>query len=319
MSEITDKPTESILKEISILNADLNKCIPALGKDKNVLIATWNLRAFGDLTEKWTAEKNDSPSRDLQSLLCIGEIIKRFDIIAIQEVKGNIKCLRHLMKYLGDSYSFIMTDVTAGHAGNDERLAFLFNNKKVQLSGLACEIVLPEELLQQNVKSDALARQFARSPYAVSFKVAGKTFVLLTLHVVYGDNKTERIKELAAIAKWIADWSKELNDWGHSLITLGDFNIDRYNDKAFQAFTSTGLYTPPDMQNTPRTISNSVNFYDQVAWFNDKNANPQINLKYNKGGSYNFKDTVLISRKYSCTQLSFRISDHLPLWTEFLA
>jgi len=62
------------------------------------LIATWNLRHFGELTEKWKAAEKDSPKRDLHELLCIIEVIRRFDIIAVQEVKGNIKCLRDTMK-----------------------------------------------------------------------------------------------------------------------------------------------------------------------------------------------------------------------------
>jgi len=33
-------------------------------------------------------------------LLYISEIVSRFDIIAIQEVKGNLRALRHMLKYL---------------------------------------------------------------------------------------------------------------------------------------------------------------------------------------------------------------------------
>jgi len=44
---------------------------------------------------------------------------------------------------------------------------------------------------------------------------------------------------------------------------------------------------------------------------------PQINLKYKQGGSFNFKDKVLRGLNYTSSQLSFRISDHLPLWAEF--
>jgi hypothetical protein len=37
----------------------------------NLLIATWNLRAFADLTEKWNAGPNDSPKRDWYAVACI--------------------------------------------------------------------------------------------------------------------------------------------------------------------------------------------------------------------------------------------------------
>jgi len=316
MSEILSNPPQEVLDAIKVLKSDLGNTIPAKN-DNNVLIATWNIREFGDLTEKWVAPNSSSPKRDLESLLCIIEIIKSFDIIAVQEVQDNIKCLRETMKALGDDWSFLMTDVTQGDKGDGERLAFIFNNKKVKLSGIVCEIVVPEEQLKKNISPDALTTQFARTPYAVSFRVKDKTFVLLTLHVLYGKNLQDRIPELKAIAKWIYEWAKDLKKWGHSLIALGDFNIEKKDDIAYQAFVSTKLYIPEDLENINRTIFNKVSFYDQIAWFRNSSSEFQINLDYVKGGVYNFKNKILIDRKYTDSQLSFRISDHLPLWAEF--
>jgi endonuclease/exonuclease/phosphatase family metal-dependent hydrolase len=316
MANITDVPSQSILDEIDALNSNLDNFVPPK-KANNLLIATWNLRAFGDLTEEWIAGENDSPKRDLQSLLSIITIIKRFDIVAVQEVKDNLKCLRDTMHVLGSNWSFIMTDVTKGDKGNGERLAFIFNNQKVKLSGLACEIVIPDEQLKNNIAPDALDSQFARTPYAVSFMAKDKTFVLLTLHVLYGDNSQSRVPELKAIAQWMYDWAKDLKRWGHSLITLGDFNIERKDDVAYQAFMSTGLYVPDDLKDKSRSLFDEVKLYDQIAWFRDSQHQPKITLKYIKGGAYNFKGNVLTSRNYTDSQLSFRISDHFPLWAEF--
>ena len=186
MASINDPLSMEIQKELDELNLDLNQSVPSLSEN-NVLIATWNLRKFGGLTEEWTDKPKMSPKRNLHALRCIIEIIKRFDIIAIQEVTGNLKCLRDSMRLLGDNWSFLMTDETKGSKGNKERLAFVFNNTRVKLSGLACEIVIPDEELEKgDIKKGALTRQFARTPYAVSFKTKDKTFVLLTLHILYG-------------------------------------------------------------------------------------------------------------------------------------
>jgi hypothetical protein len=57
-------------------------------------------------------------------------------------LRGNLGALRHLLKVLGDDWGFILTDVTLGPAGNDERQAFLFDTRRVKLSGLACELVV---------------------------------------------------------------------------------------------------------------------------------------------------------------------------------
>lgn len=113
MPKITDTPPSYIQKEMAVLQKDLNETIPAKKLDQNVLICTWNIRAFGGLTEQWDAE-NRSPKRDLHSLLCIVEVLKRFDIIAVQEVTGDFKALRHALKVLGPHWSFLMTDVTKG-------------------------------------------------------------------------------------------------------------------------------------------------------------------------------------------------------------
>lgn len=320
MSESIDEPPESVLKDIVDLQAALDKDLPPKIPDRNLLIATWNLKAFGSLTESWKTKKTDTPKRNWHALKYIAEIVSRFDVIAIQEVRENLRALRHLLKMLGENWSFIITDETKGPEGNDERLAFLFDTRKVTLSGLACELVLPEEDL--NLKDpDAIKKQFARTPYAVSFKSADKTFILVTLHIIYATPK-QRIPELKAIAKWLSKWAKEINQWGHNLITLGDFNIDRKDDELYKAFISKGLYVPQDLLNLPRTIfspdaPNNITFYDQIAWFNKKTNVPALSLKYTRGGNFDFTKTTFKTLNLTKEDLQWRISDHYPLWTEF--
>jgi endonuclease/exonuclease/phosphatase family metal-dependent hydrolase len=181
---------------------------------------------------------------------------------------------------------------------------------------MACEIVIPDEILEKNksIGPDALQRQFARTPYAVSFMVAKKTFVLLTLHVLFGKKSSDRIAEIQAIAEWIKKWAKNLSTWNHSLITLGDFNVVKEGDPTYDAFVSTGLHVPDDFQHIDRTIfKKTYSFYDQIAWFDNN-----ISMEYKEGGIFDFRENVLTQRGYTTSQLSYRISDHFPLWTEFL-
>ncbi len=319
MPQITDIPPAFIAEELRALEADLEKTIPSKKLDHNILIATWNIRAFGDLTEQWAEVTEESPKRNLHALLCIIEIVSRFDVIAIQEVRGNLKCLRHMLKVLGPHWSFVMTDVTKGDAGNNERMAFLFDTRKVNLSGLACELVVPEDY---DIGTDAFTRQFARTPYAVAFESAGHTFILVTLHVLYGEGPEDRLPELKATAKWLADWAEEEDAWDHDLIALGDFNIDRIDDPLYKAFTSTGLYTPPDLNAIPRTIfsdpgeEDEEKYYDQIAWFTNERGEPRLSMRYGSAGGFDFTKTVMTSM--SEQSLSWRMSDHFPLWVEFL-
>jgi endonuclease/exonuclease/phosphatase family metal-dependent hydrolase len=320
MPEITDKPEKDIKQELAELRASLDK-IPSKAVDNNLLIATWNIRAFGDLTKKWRSSSNDSPKRDLHALLCIGEILSKFDVIAIQELKSNIKAFRHLLKWLGSDWQFLLTDETKGYRGNGERLAFLFDTRKVRLSGLACELVIPED--PKKPRNHALDRQFARTPYAVGFQSGKKTFILVTFHVLYGDSASDRIPELKEIALWLKEWALNVNAWNHNLIALGDFNTDRKDDNLYKAFTSTGLQPPQELDDAPRTIFSKPNepdthkFYDQIAWFNGIDNEPALSMSYKSAGYFDFLPHVLKNRKLSKRSLSWHISDHYPLWVEF--
>lgn len=318
MALITDKPLKSIQEEIFFLKKDLKNNIPEKKLDQNILIATWNLRAFGDLTRKWISKEGDSPKRDLHSILCIAEIISKFDVIALQEVKSNIRALRDTLKVLGNHWGLILTDVTRGSAGNGERMAYLFDTRRVQLSGLACELVVPKEQLN-NIAEDALKEQFVRTPYAVGFRSNNTTFILVTLHIKYGKNYKSRKPELKAIAKWLADWARKVNCYNQNLIALGDFNIEKRGGLLEQTFLSEGLYVPEALQNpsVTRSIFDETKYYDQIAWFNGENNLPELTMKFINGGNYDFVGKVLQNRTLTKQQLSFHISDHHPLWAEF--
>jgi hypothetical protein len=170
----------------------------------NVIIGTWNIAAFGGLARGgWETGPKDEPKRNLTNLCCIAEVISRFDVCAIQETKTDLTALRTLVKVLGPDWNFIVSDVTLGDPGNYERLSFVYDRRRVRASGLVGEVVIPKEELGVAGRLD---RQFARTPYAVSFKAATKGFTLVTLHVLYGNTKAakqRRAKELAKIAEWL--------------------------------------------------------------------------------------------------------------------
>ena len=322
MPTITDTPPPAVAADIAALRTYLEQSLPAKASGGNLLIGTWNLRAFASLSRVWTAGPKDTPKRDLRGLLAIAEIVRRFDVVAVQEVKGDLRALRDLMRCLGDDWAFLMTDVTLGDAGNDERLAFVFDTRRLKPSGLACELVVPPGWLGE-IAPDALRQQFARTPYAVSFRAGNTTFVLVTLHVTFGKAAVDRVPELKGIARWLADWATQENEWSHNLIALGDFNIDRQGDPLWQAFTSTGLAAPAALNAVPRTLFSDPakpendKFYDQIAWFHDAAGAARLTLAYRNAGFVDFRPWVYRELSLTRQALSFRISDHFPLWTEF--
>ncbi|ASO04602.1 endonuclease/exonuclease/phosphatase family protein [Arenibacter algicola] len=318
MNSITDIPPIEVLENLDLLRSDLESKIPPKKLDQNLLIASWNIRAFGNLTRKWDSDENDTPKRDLHSILCIAEIIKRFDVIAVQEVKDNIRALRDTLKILGHNWSLILTDVNKGKVGNGERMAYLFDTRRVQMSGLAGELVVPEEW-EDDINDGAMAKQFVRSPYAVSFQSGKHTFILVTLHILYGDSPKSRIQELKGIAKWLSSWANDMNAYHHDLIVLGDFNIDERGDLLDKTFLSEGLYVPPQLQKkeVTRSIFDQTKYYDQIAWFDGPPNGPKLSMKFLNGGNYDFVPLALQNRGLTKNSLSWLISDHYPLWAEF--
>ncbi|WP_237064217.1 endonuclease/exonuclease/phosphatase family protein [Microbulbifer zhoushanensis] len=320
MASIHDNPPAAVRAELDALRAALDAEIPPKATS-NLLIATWNIRSFASLTRKWTATGDASPKRDLRGLRAIIEILSRFDVIAIQEVKGDLRALRDALAFLGEDWAFLMTDVNIGDAGNDERLVFLFQRSRVRPSGLAAEIVIPPEQLQ-DTGQEVLHEQFVRPPYAVSFQRRDTTFILVTLHVLYGDRETDRLPELRGVANWMADWARRSNRFHHNLLTLGDFNIDRQGSPGHDVFISSGLTVPDILINQPRTIFDDPGdpdddaFYDQIAWFTVGDQ-ALLDMEVRSGGSFDFMPHLYAGLGLSRTSVSYRISDHYPLWIEF--
>lgn len=60
----------------------------------------------------------DSPIRDLSNLLCIVEVVRRFDVIAVQEVRRSAQAFLAMLQVLGEGWAFLVTDVTRGRQGN---------------------------------------------------------------------------------------------------------------------------------------------------------------------------------------------------------
>ena len=305
-----------VAENLAELREDLDQKVPFKELDRNLLIATWNIRGFGNFTRKWMSEDKDSPRRDLHSVYCIAEILSRFDVIAVQEVKGNLRALRDTLKLLGENWSMVLTDTNKSDSGNDERMAYLFDTRRVNLSGLAGEIVIPNEWV--NDPDKVLREQFVRSPYAVSFRSGDKTFILVTVHIIYGKKSKDRLKEIHGIARWLNDWAGDINAYDQNLIVLGDFNIDARGDILDQTFLSEGLYVPEELQTLSRSIFDETKYYDQIAWFNSPEKNrPKLSLEFMGAGNYDFVQTALKNRGLTKQKLSFMISDHYPLWANF--
>ncbi len=308
---------------LKALRPALSAQIPAKATTDTLLLATWNIREF---------DAGRYGPRNDESYFYIAEILSRFDLIAVQELRQGLYPLQRLQRILGSWWDFIVTDVTLGTSGNSERMAYIFDRRKVSFTGLAAELVLPK-------KSGATEEplQFARSPYVAGFKAGWAYLTLLTAHIYYGKSVAvdpRRLQEITDFAQTVAKNADKYSsapqyepgkpgDPGN-LIMLGDFNIFSRQDATMQAITSAGFVVPAELQQVPGSNVDKNKHYDQIAYYQRLSGMRTTGRAgvfdffehvYQEASAY---EPVRNGRGRSFKEWrTYQMSDHLPMWIEF--
>jgi endonuclease/exonuclease/phosphatase family metal-dependent hydrolase len=329
-----DPATEKKIAEglIRLKDGFVAENMPKRNLFDSLLLATWNIREFGS---------GRGNNRNRECLYYLAEIVNCFDLVAIQEVRDNLKSLRSLMNILGGWWKCIYTDVTEGPQGNFERLAYVYDSRKIGFGSLAGEIVIPPE--KDSSKKMVPSNQLARTPYMLGLKAGWFNFTICTVHILYGTSAAEdpnRTKEINEIAKFLAARPKDKYAWSKNMILLGDFNIFEPDDVTFKAITDAGFLIPDEIKNKPSNALKTHHF-DQIA-FIAPDIEGQLSLcnagafdftKYvyrdgdeaqyapDMGDNY-LKDkdgksrTAAQKTTYYKQWRTYQMSDHLPLWIE---
>lgn len=293
-------------------------------KPGSLLLATWNIREFGG---------TKGGGRTDEALYCIAELISRFDIVAVQEVRADLDALEKVMALLGRDWDRIYTDVAYSQGGNGERLAYLWDRTKVRFTGLAGELVLPK------VESEHMS-QISRTPFICGFQVGWARFNICAVHIYYGTAKAEdprRVDEIKAISGLLRkkaedyitlDEDKARSYSPENLVLLGDFNVFKRTDATFEALKKNKFVLPKGLEKEEVKGSNADQnkFYDQIVFYKDVR-----NIENTKAGVFNFFDHVFrtedAARFVKAGKLAdkakfkewrtYQMSDHLVMWTEF--
>jgi endonuclease/exonuclease/phosphatase family metal-dependent hydrolase len=299
------------------LKLALDESVSGKTLDKTLLVASWNLREFGGAK---------SGGREQEPLLYIAEIMSRFDLIAVQEVRNNLQALDDLMRLLGGWWKYLVSDVSQGASGNQERHAFVYDTRKLSFGGLAGELVPPPtKNADGTLHSDFLA---ARTPYCVGFRAGWFKFSICTQHMYYGESKPDdpqRVKEAKQIVKLLKSRMKEKDRWAANAILLGDFNVFTTEDETFKAITNADFVIPDGLFGK-YTNAKLDKPFDQIALIAPDQQH-QIDIKGITTGVFPFYDHVYrdadkgeylpdeTDRKYREWR-TYKMSDHLPLWIE---
>ena len=274
-----------------------------------------------------------------ESYFYIAEILSKFDLVAIQEIKNRLDDLSIIMRLLGSNWDYLINDMTGGKDGNMERFAYIFDTRRVDFSGLAGEIVLWDE-----IEAIHLIKQLKRTPYITGFKAGWKSFAIINVHLNPGnddDSRDLRKREVEALVEVIKKRIAKKQLWTENLMIMGDFNIYSDNAEIISVLTDNGFCELESMASETTNVSGTEG-YDKI--FFRKNEYFDIaDAEGDNGGVFRFFDTIYEEsefRSYKSFMLkhkgdpstldnddAFRsyfnrfwkrnqMSDHYPIWIE---
>lgn len=269
-----------ILLFILIINCFL---LPA---QDTLTIASFNLRVFGQSK----AEKE-------VVLITIADIIKKYDIVAIQEIrdkeeKAIIKLLS-VVNGAGNDYALVV-GTRLGRTNSKEQYAFFYRTSFVEMLG------------EPETWEDA-QDQFEREPFLIMFKSKSGTFdfVLINIHTKPEDAAKE-IALLPSVMQYGENYFEESD-----ILCLGDWNADGsyFDEDTYQNLFPSQQYFWMIPNSADTTIAKQSNTYDRMAG--------TIALQSDWTGEWGvfrfdeetgFKETGV---------KAIDISDHYPVWANF--
>jgi len=304
------------------LRAYLDGEVPAKSMFESLLIATWNIKWLGHY------------DRLDESLWYIAEILSRFDLIAVQEVRADLTDFKRIVALLGPWWRYVISDVTEGDSGNQERLAFLYDSRKVRFGGLAGELVVPP-VEGADGAEDTPTRQFDRTPFVAGFHSGWFDFMVATVHLHWGSGDREaprRVAEADALGRFLKERLADGKTWARHLILLGDFNVFDTDSAVYQALKTHGFKFPHEGRGLIDTGAGAEDrFYDQIGFlfsgqvpieWPDAGVLKVFDAVYRDdqletyGGERNIENRSNPSQYYRVTFRRNEMSDHFPLWTQ---
>jgi endonuclease/exonuclease/phosphatase family metal-dependent hydrolase len=285
------------------------RSIPAK-RDDRLLLVTWNIANLG------VQERRPVDYR------LIAEILSWFDLIAIQEVNDDLSGLRALREQLPEYYGAVFSDA----GGNDERLAFLYDSRKVSHGEEVGELALaPSELRYIRLPGSVQRFEaFDRNPYLSLFEAGSFACQLAGVHLYFGSDsaisKNRRMLETLVLARWAERRRESPNASTRDIIPLGDFNLPKAEpgDVIYDQLTGRGLRVPEHSTQIGSSIASDAQ-YDQIAFFPGETGQQLTGRE----GVFDFDGALFRTlweehpREDFLAYCRYYISDHRPMWAEF--
>ncbi len=295
-----DQETAAGVKELQTRIAAQN--LPDSALDKTLLIATWNIREFG----------NPAHTRKKKSLYYIAEILSQFDLISVVELRNDVTEMAEVLRIMGPTWAIVYSDYIEDSGGNKERVGFVYDKRACVFTGPAGNANEPRKKNSSEyiIKEDS----WWRKPFMGSFRAGNFDFIMITTHIRWGSVETDRAKELNLLADYI--YARTIRDAtvDRDVLVAGDFNIRDVDSDLYRAVTEHGLTMPSGLAGVHGSNLAKNKRYDQILY------NPVYTKSItNMGGALDFFGTgwgALYPEAKSANDqaFTFQLSDHLPLW-----
>lgn len=243
-------------------------------------MCSWNLQNFGK-------SKSDA------GIIYMAEILRKFDVVAIQEVVagyGGSRAVARLadeLNRLGSKWDYVISDPTSSMGNSKERYAFIWNTSKIKKKG--------EAWLEQNFESS-----IEREPLLCRFEVGRQVFTMVSFHAVPKSKQPEtEIKYFKFLPGLYP---------GEELIFCGDFNLPQ-SHTVFNPLKKMGY--------VPALVGQKTSL-KQRAIGGDCLASEYDNFFFNSG-NLKLRESGIVPfyQDFESLQDARLISDHVPVYLNF--
>lgn len=260
------------------------KLAPQVERDGNTIhVASFNIQVFG-------TSKASKP----HIMEILAEIVRRFDVVAVQEVRAKDQNLLpnfvQLVNATGRHYDFVIGP-RLGRTSSKEQYAFIYDAASIEVDRDGVYTVDdPDDLLH-------------RQPLVAWFRVRGPpaneafTFKLVNIHTDPDETDTE-LNALDDVFLAVSNDGSQEDD----IILLGDLNVDDHHLGQLGSLPGIAWMISGAASNTLGT-----KLYDNIIY------KPHLTTEFTgRAGVFD------VLREFNLTtDQALEVSDHLPVWAEF--
>lgn len=302
-----------------------------------LLLASWNIANLGVQRRTRNAKK------------LIAHILRRFDLVALQEVKDELGSFHEVLAHLGPAFDYVMTDP----GGNTERMAFVYRKRLVAPTHLFGEVALrgaeyPRRTVRVRWTDRGVPRTetfkklrfvpFDRNPFIASFESGNLDFVTANCHLYFGsfqNSKTKaeraryarRVLEIFALSRWAQRRYTSSTAHDRDIIVLGDMNVPAFDPKeaTYKALVRFGWQPVDYTTKTGGSNLGNDKTYDQMLF-----APGGLQRRITDQGVFDFDNALFAPlwirlneelprtkglKKFNA-HVKHHLSDHRPLWVQ---